>query len=595
LTDYWLQLKGEDPLGIKRSSGVATHLFTRYLRPQWKWFGLLAFLLVGTSAAALLPPQILRAYIDLSQASKETGGLVVLSLCYLGGVVLTIAFTVGSNILSEYIGWTAMNDLRADLVQHCIELDISFHHAHTPGELIERIDGDVATLANFFSRFLLLVASNILLLAGILLLLLFESWQLGVAFLFFVAVTLVCVGKVRDLALPHWQATRAASAAFFGFLEERLASCEDIRSLRAVSYVMRQFTLLLRRRFELERKAGLMGSVLGVTAVGLFTIGYALAFAFSASLFVFGAVTLGTVYLIYQYIQLSESPLLQITAQLGDFQQADASIVRIKELLQVQRSIKDGCEASLPAGPLTLDFRDVHFSYVQENPVLRGVTFHLEAGHVLGILGRTGSGKSTLARLLFRLYDPTSGTIALSGIDIRKLSLADLRSHIGLVTQEVQFFHATLRDNLTFFDRSIPDERIIDVLDDLEMGSWYRALPAGLDTWLSAGKELSAGEAQIVAFARVFLKDPAIVILDEASSRLDPATEQRIERAVDKLLHNRTGILIAHRLATIQRTDTLLILENGSICELGAREALQHDPMSRLSQLLCQQKEEISV
>jgi ATP-binding cassette, subfamily B, bacterial len=580
-------------LATKRSSGVATYLFTRYLRPQWKWLCLLAFLLIGTSATALLPPQILRSYIDLSQTSKETSGLVTLALYYLGGVALTIAFTIGSSILSEYIGWTATNNLRADLVHHCMDLDMSFHHAHTPGELIERIDGDVATLANFFSQFLLLVASNILLLLGILFLLVYENWELGGAFLLFIVVTLALIGKVRDLALPHWQATRAASAAFFGFLEERLASCEDIRSLRVVSYVMRQFTLLLRRQFELERKAGLMGSALGVTAVGLLTIGYVLAFAFGASLFLMGAVTLGTVYLIYQYIQLSESPLLQITAQLGDFQQADASIIRIKELLQIQRGITDGCETHLPASQLDLDFRDVHFAYTQENPVLRQITFHLEAGRVLGILGRTGSGKSTLARLLFRLYDPTSGSISLGGIDIRKLPLADLRSHIGLVTQDVQFFQATLRDNLTFFDRSISDERIIEVLRDLEMSAWYQTLPDGLDTWLNAGKELSAGQAQIVAFARVFLRNPAFVILDEASSRLDPATEQRLERAVDKLLHNRTGILIAHRLATIQRTDTLLILENGSVCELGAREALLHDPESRLSQLMQRQKEEI--
>jgi ABC-type multidrug transport system fused ATPase/permease subunit len=226
--------------------------------------------------------------------------------------------------------------------------------------------------------------------------------------------------------------------------------------------------------------------------------------------------------------------------------------------------------------------------------VLHDVTFDLPPGRVLGVLGRTGSGKTTLTRLLFRLYDPAQGSIRLGGVDLRDAGLGDLRTRVGLVTQEIHLFHASVRDNLTFFDRSIPDARILAVLDDLGLGAWYRGLPRGLDTKLApGGSGLSAGQAQLVAFARVFLKDPGLVILDEASSRLDPATERQVEHAVDRLLAGRTGIIIAHRLGTVGRADRILILERGRLVETGPRAALAADPDSPFAQLLQRGLEEV--
>ena len=205
----------------------------------------------------------------------------------------------------------------------------------------------------------------------------------------------------------------------------------------------------------------------------------------------------------------------------------------------------------------------------------------------MGLLGRTGSGKTTLARLIFRLYDPKSGHIEINGADLRDVQLNTLREHIAIVTQDVQLFRASIRDNLTFFDRSSSDKQILTTLEELELGDWYRSLPQGLDTQLDTGsRSLSAGEAQLLAFGRVFLRNPGLVILDEASSRLDPATEQRLERAIDKLLQNRTAIIIAHRLGTVQRADEIMILENGEVSEYGDRRELAADANSRFHQLL---------
>jgi ATP-binding cassette subfamily B protein len=213
---------------------------------------------------------------------------------------------------------------------------------------------------------------------------------------------------------------------------------------------------------------------------------------------------------------------------------------------------------------------------------------------VLGLLGRTGSGKTTLARLIFRLYDPKAGCIEVNNEDVRNAQLETLRRNIAIVTQDVQLFRASVRDNLTFFDRSICDEQILATLEELELGEWYRSLPQGLDTGLDTGsRSLSAGEAQLLAFTRVFLRNPGLIILDEASSRLDPATEQRLERAIDKLLRDRTAIIIAHRLGTVHRANEIMILESGSVAEYGDRQLLAADPGSRFYQLLQTGLEEV--
>ena len=220
---------------------------------------------------------------------------------------------------------------------------------------------------------------------------------------------------------------------------------------------------------------------------------------------------------------------------------------------------------------------------------LRDLTFTLAAGETLGLLGRTGSGKTTLTRLLLRLVDPTVGTIKLgeNGVDIRELPLRLLRSHVGMVTQEVQLFHATVRDNLTFFDERVPDERLWTIAADLGLDGWLRTLPAGLDTLLgSGGQGLSAGQAQLVTFLRIGLQDPGLVILDEPSSRLDPVTERLLDQAIVRLLVGRTGVIIAHRLQTVERVDKILVLAEGRMVEFGKRAALMEQDSSQYRYLM---------
>jgi ATP-binding cassette subfamily B protein len=477
--------------------------------------------------------------------------------------------------------------------------------------MIERVDGDVTALANFFSQFVLLVLANALFLAGVLLLLFREDWRVGLGMGLFTATSLVVLSRLQRRAVPHWKALSQASAALSGFLEERLAGVEDIRSRGAVPHAVRLFHRHTRERFLQGRRALLPATLVVNAALLLWVVGNVVALGLGAHLHAAGAATLGTVYMFFYYSNLIGVPVRQLTDQIGNLQRATAAVQRIAELAQTRSAIEDtgaarGGEgvraASLAAGPLAVELDRVSFAYGDEDgeAVLHDVSLRLEAGKVLGLLGRTGSGKTTLGRLLLRLYDPTSGAVRVGGVDLREVPLAEVRRRIAMVTQDVQLFRASVRDNVTLFDRTVPDDHILAALRDLDLRDWFESLPAGLDTELAPGGlsgeavgGLSAGEAQLLAFARVFLRDPGLVVLDEASSRLDPETERRVERAVGRLLAGRTAVVIAHRLATLQQADEILILEGGRIAEHGARERLADDPRSRFSQLLRAGMEEV--
>ncbi len=575
-------------------------LLAKYLGTQRPRVALLTVLLFGSIGLQLANPQVIRYFIDTAQSHGAQTALLAAAVLFVAIALVSQAFKLATNYTAAGLGWTATNALRADLTLHCLRLDMPFHKQHTPGELIERIDGDVTALANFFSQFTIRVMGNALLVVGILALLFREDVRVGAGLTLYVLVTLLLLGVMQRAAVPRWAAGRQASAELFGFMEERISGTEDIRASDAEPYVMNRLYRLMRVWLEKRRAANVLSVwVVNMTNL-LYVVGYAIGLAVGVYLYTRGAATLGTAYIIVYYIGKLSAPVQNIRSEVQDLQQATASIQRINELLELSPEVRDkpgqpGVPATL-TGPLSVELQNVSFGYEDGDHVLENVSFQLRPGKVLGVLGRTGSGKTTLTRLLFRLYDPASGVIRLNGLDLRDAALAKVRERVGLVTQDVQLFQATVRDNLTFFDRSIGDAQIESVLKELGLGDWFQSLPGkrGLDTKLAAsGQGLSAGEAQLLAFTRVFLKHPGLVILDEASSRLDPATETLLERAVGRLLTGRTGIVIAHRLQTVQRADDILILDDGRVVEVGPRERLAGDPHSRFYRLLQTGLEEV--
>lgn len=571
-------------------------LLKRYLLPQRKTLIGLAALLLTSIGLQLVNPQLIRYFIDSAQAGGAMQQLIYAALAFIGFSLLHQLISVVATYVSENVGWRTTNTMRSDLAAHCLSLDMSFHKEHTSGAIIERVDGDVNALANFFSSFIIHLAGNLLLMIGIVVLLFRENWLIGLGMTIFVAGALYLIQWIRKFAVPIWAQWRQVNAEMYGFLGEQLEGTEDIRANGAAGFVMGRFFGLIRRMLPIRIRAFLGFALMWTTTIVVFALGNALAFGISAYLFVGDAISIGTVYLIFHYTELLSKPIEKIRTQFEDLQKADASIVRIRELFETKPRIVDGPGDPLPEGPLSVAFREVEFGYEDELRNLKRLSFELAPGEVLGLLGRTGSGKSTIARLLMRFYDPQEGAVELGGVDIRRCKLAELRKKVTLVTQNIEIVQGNVRDNLTFYDRSVPDERMETVLRELGLGGWYDALPEGLDTPLdSGGGSLSAGEAQLLAFARVFLTEPGLVILDEASSRLDPYTEHYIEQAVSRLLQERTCIIIAHRLNTIQRADRILIIEDGERLEEGDRPTLAADPDSRFSRMLATGMEEVLV
>lgn len=567
----------------------------QYLKPQWLRVLVLLVILLGGTGLQLLNPQLLARFIDTAIAGGSTTTLLQFGVLFLGIAVAIQLLSITESYLAADIGLRATNQLRSHLALHCLRLDLSFHQQQTPGVLIERIDGDADRLNDFFASFVTGVVGNSIVLFGVLVIVFRIDWRVGLVLTSFTLVALVVVNAVRDVAVPYLHAERQASAELFGLIEERLSGMEDVRSCGATDYVMHRFYERSRHLFPRFVKAQTVGATFGVVSSVVVVCGKAIALGTGIVLFQGGALTIGTVYLLYRYVELLERPIQQLGRRVQELQRAGTSILRIQELLSLRSDISDRGQIHLPAGALAVCVEQLSFQYpptahsADDSPhfALQDLSFTLAPGEVLGLLGRTGSGKTTLTRLLFRLYDSTHGTIRIGDIYLPEIPLSNLRQRVGLVTQEVQLFHASVRDNLTIFSSSIADDVILQALEEVGLGTWYHSLPDGLDTRLApGGSGLSAGQAQLLAFVRVFLKDPGLVILDEASSRLDPATEQLLERAMDRLLIGRTAIIIAHRLRTVQRADQILILEQGKPVEYGMRDRLLQDPASRFSQLL---------
>ncbi|HVL79972.1 MAG TPA: ABC transporter ATP-binding protein [Actinomycetota bacterium] len=572
---------------MKRERSDTTRVLLRYIGPHRGRVALLALFLLLSMGLPLAGPQILRVFIDTALDAGEMEVLIRLALLYLAIGLVAEVIAVVTTYMAEQVGWTATNDLRSDLTEHALGLDVAYHNSHTPGEMIERIDGDVSALSNFFSVFVLYILGSAIFGLGILVLVAREHLGVGAVLAAFAAVSVSVMHRLRRIAVPASTAQREASAELFGFLEERLSGTDDIRSLGAGHHVMRGFARanrLLHRRLVHSEKVGVL---IWTASTVLFGVSIAMTLALGGWLFARGQATPGTIFMLFQYVMMLDQPIMNIASQMREFQKAGAGLNRIGDLLAERPTIVDG-SAPLPDGALSVELDGVTFAYADDDvTVLDDVSLRVSPGEVVGVLGRTGSGKTTLTRLLLRLYDVGQGSVRVGGHDMRELSLDDLRRRVGVVTQDVQLFQGSVRDNLTLFDGSITDEAIVDALRTLGLGAWLEGLPDGLDTELaSQGGGLSAGQAQLLAFARVFLRDPGLVILDEASSRLDPATEAMIESAVDRLLVGRTAVIVAHRLATLGRADTIVVMEHGRVLEHGPRAELASDPGSRFARLL---------
>lgn len=567
------------------SSPFDRGLLVAYLKPQLRRALLLGVLVFGGIALQLANPLIAGSFIDGARAGRPFASLIGLAITFTVMAFAAQVSMVAETYVAVDLGWRTTNSLRVDLTRRVLDLDVAFHADHTPGELVERVDGDVSAIADFFSRFVIYVIGNVVFLLGVVGVLLAIDWRIGTLMALFAAVALVVMTKGGGFVARRSRRSRIAAGALSGFLEERLGGLPDIKACGADDWALAELHDHMAERYRTTRSSTLAGSAFSAAVSTLFVLGTGGALALGTALVRSGTVTLGTVFVVFRYTTMLRYPLEQLSRQMTGLQQAAGGLVRVRDLLDSEPSIVDGSGAAFPGGALSVELDNVTFAYGTE-PVLQDVSLRVQPGEILGLLGRTGCGKTTITRLLFRLHDVSAGAVRIGGIDVRTARLDELRSHIGLVTQEVQLFEGTLRDNVSLIDPAVSDERMLEVLSELGLDPWLARLPDGLDTIVGrGGSGLSAGEGQLVALARVFMADPGVVVLDEASSRLDPATERLLDRAVTQLLEGRTGIVIAHRLATIDRADRVIVLEDGRIAESGRGVDLVADPETRFSQL----------
>ncbi|HSL59899.1 MAG TPA: ABC transporter ATP-binding protein [Acidimicrobiales bacterium] len=554
------------------------------LRPHARRYALLAAVLGLGAALPLAGPLVLRAIVDGATGDADVADLVGLAGIYLLVAVAGQLVAVLVAWVATTTAWTTTNELRLRLTGQVLGLDHEFHRAHTAGELIQRIDGDVTSVSDFLSRVVVKVGSAALLVVGMVAVLVVIDWRIGAAMAAYVAVAVAVVAARRDRAVGEASEEMGALARLYGGIEERLTASEDLRANGAGPHALWRFVeesaACLRTAVTRERAYLHVWRAINLAVVS----GGVLALGGGAALVGRGTITIGTAFLLFQYTQLLRRPLEEVMDQLQVVQKANGGMLRVLELLAERPSIVDAGRTSPPPGPLGVDLVAVGFHYGDHEPVLRDVTLRLAPGRSLGVVGRTGSGKTTISRLVLRLVEATEGEVRLGGVPLADIPVDELRRRVALVPQEVQLFAGTVRDNVTVFDPRFTTDAVEAALGHVGLD---HLVAAGVDRLLGpGGSGLSAGEGQLLALARVWLRDPDLVVLDEATARVDPATEERIESAIAELLRGRTVIAIAHRLSTLRHVDEIAVIDGGRVVEHGERLDLTADDSTRYAELL---------
>lgn len=553
--------------------------------------------LLGIATALPLAGALLLArFVDLVVGGATAGRLVPYALAYAAIGAASAAITVVVTWRTTSLAWRLTDDLRRDLTRHVLEADLAFHRDRTPGELVTRVDADVTAMTQFLSRVVARVIAIALLGIGAVVVLAVVEWRLAPPLALGLGLVAATTWRQRDSAMAATVVERTAEADVMSVGEQYLAGADEVAALGAADHGIAR---LGRHSAELVdavgRRVRVQMWVQGTVRVAV-VIAEVLMLAVGAVLLAQGAIGVGAVFLGFRFVVVVRQPLEGLTWRLQEAQGATGAASRVLDLLAEWRAVPSGT-ARLPAGPLEVRFEDTELVYDDEEgsaAALRGLTMHIPAGRCVGVVGRTGSGKTSLARLVLRLVAPSGGRVCIGGVEVHDIDETDLRQRVAAVPQDVQLFPGSVTDNVTLFE-DVPDAEVIAALDAVGLGEWLAALPDGLHTVLG-GEDggrggnglagLSAGQAQLLALARGLLRRPDVVVLDEATSRVDPATQEAIAQATATLVRDRTAIIIAHRLETLDVCDDIAVMADGRLVEYGARTALASDPTSRYARLL---------
>jgi ABC-type multidrug transport system fused ATPase/permease subunit len=543
----------------------------RYFKPYWvNWLGL--FIIANFSTAiSLVNPLIMKFLIDIVLVEKKFAYLHIIMGIFILIVLLGMFFRLYSNYYYTKLQLNILFDVRNDLFQHLENLDVSFFKEKKLGDIISRLTGDIGAIEEFVS--LIFNTFIISVLTLIFIFIISASLHLRLTLLAMVVVpAIVLVQRYYGTRIREkYRIIREKGAEFLSYLQERLSFVPMIKLFTQEKTELYREEVkakdVMRKNLDLTLTSSFASAATGIFISGslIFTLWY------GSYQVIIGALTIGSLVAIYSYIAQLFGPVGALTSLNVAMQTTMVSAERVFEFLDIKPKIMDKTGAKpLEEMEGEIRFQNVAFAYQVEEPILEGVNFVIKPGESIGLVGPSGVGKTTLVELITRFYDPTAGRILIDGMDLRDAQLQSLRSQIGMVTQEAILFNATLEENIAYGKASASFEEIAEAAKIAGIHDFIVTLPQGYETVVGErGLRLSQGQRQRIALARVFLKDPAIFLLDEATASLDSESEMRIQKAITEVMKGRTTIIIAHRLATIQAVDQIFVLNGKGVVEQG--------------------------
>ncbi|HPM60392.1 MAG TPA: ABC transporter ATP-binding protein [bacterium] len=547
-----------------------------YLHP-YRWMVVLAvlILLLG-SVAELLLPYLTKVAIDRYIANKELAGLARLALLYFTVLLVQMSFIFFQTYLTQKIGQKVMYDMRNQIFAHLQRLPLSFFDKNPVGRLVTRATNDVETLNSMLSSGVVTIFGDIFVLVGIIAMMLIFNWQL--ALLSFTVLPLIFAASFwfRVHVRESFRKVRLRIARINSYLQENIMGMSTVQIFNREKKNFRRFDELNNDYLQAYLETIYYYSVFHPLVELISALALAIILWYGGIRVISGALTIGVVVAFVQYAERFFQPIRDLSEKYNLMQAAMASSERIFKLLDEpeQRLLPEN-PAEMPPPCGEIEFRDVSFGYNENDHVLRNVSFKINCGEKVAIVGATGAGKTTLINLISRLYEPTSGRILLNRIDTALYPLDNLRRRVRMVLQDVFIFSGTVEYNIRLGDQSIPMERVIQAAKDVRAHEFIEKLPQGYQTELSErGSNLSVGQKQLLSFARALVFDPEVLIMDEATSSVDTETEILLREATTRLMAGRTSVIIAHRLSTIQNVDWILVLHKGEMREMGTHNEL---------------------
>ncbi len=527
--------------------------------------------------ARLAGPLVVRAGIDQGIADGDKGALTVAAVIYIGLLGVQYVLSVISRYGISWVGEQFLLQLRQTVFAHLLKMDMGFYSRSKSGVLVARMTSDIESLQEFAGDGAVMALTNILTVVGVALAMLFIDWQMAVAVYVVIAILLVATVIFQRYASRAYGEVRERIGAVLSGLQEGIAGVRVVQAFTQESNQASTFGRVNEAYYEANMSAARAISWYFPIIAFLRVVAIASVLVIGGIRVIDGTLSFGTVVAFLLYLDWFFQPLINLANVYNLLQSAMAALAKLFGLLDEEPAVQErpgAFDTDLPVKG-TVGFDDVAFGYEEDRPVIRGIDLGVPAGQRLAVVGETGSGKTTIAKLAMRFYDPDTGSVSLDGVDLKDLTESSRVDAIVLIPQDGFLFEGTLGDNIAFGAADATEDDVWNVLRAMGIDDWVRALPDGLETEVrERGGRFSAGERQLVALARAFLSDPAVIVLDEATSNLDPETELEVEGALRVLLSGRTAIVIAHRLKSAERADRVIMIDDGEIIADGTHDEL---------------------